>query len=555
MSIDLPNTKQELISLLSQIHKFEKNDKRAGLTELTNLWIHNRTLVIDFYSTAPYTTYQPEYAAYLYVQHGVDVYQTIKKIIPDELGKVVTSWDDFMQRQIKYIVDIAWHQDGWEDKHEKTIIKFSQDIEDVCEDDLYVTIMTKLVRTPGVEGISIQNDSNNSLNPNDYVIDEDFFKRKAQDLPKNQNGMKEYVALVNSLAAYDAIAAMRAWGNFYYVFEEVYETKPPKKYSFTVALYNTLYTAARDSNEINEKIKKFDPPEAWKQRDYLSKQKVDGYIFQYGWQYLHHAFEINTLNESDIIYNALPEVDKIKADKARDIVKERIQKKQLTEKPPQGVANEIDLQILEETLSNNPSSGIEPWKLCLKTLENSAKVTKPIRKKHLDDILYNVMNKQLFSGPSVYVKIPSMEYFELPYPELFQEILKDKWLTEYIFSNCQLIMAPIYLAAYTLVLQDEKQYKELIRIISSNKNIKDIRAFKEKILLNATQRFEFMLTDVKHINEMIQDNPNVTPESIHQEIGQHSPITVDDIKMVIDHPNFASQITKLIKKCKVISGV
>ncbi len=557
MIIDLPSSKQELISLFPQIHKMEKNDKRTALTELATLWIHNKPLVIDFYSSTPYTTYQPEFAAYLYVQHGVEVYQSIKNVIPQELGKVVTSWDDFMQRQIKYVVDIAWHQDGWDEKHEKTIVQFSQDIEDVCDDDLYVTIMTKLARTPGVENLNLPEDkNNNSLNPNDYVIDEDFFKRKAQGLPKNQNGMREYVSLVNALAGYDAIAAMKAWGEFYYIFEEVYETKPPKNYSFTVALYNTLYTAARNSNEIMEQVKQFDPPEAWKQHDYLTKQKADSYIFRYGWQYLHHAFEINTLDESDIIYNALPEEDKKKADKARDVVRERIQRKLMSERPPQGVASTVNLQAIEDTLEKDPSSGIEPWKLCLKTLEHNAKVTKPIRKKHLDDILYSVMNKQMFNGPLLFTTLPHLTIFHYSFPQLFPEILNDDWLTEYIFTNCQMITAPIEIAAYTLLIQDEKQYSKLFGILSSNKNIKDIKTFREKVLLYATQRLEFMLSDVKRIKEDIKENPNLPKEETQLTMRRYiTPKPGEEIISVMDNPGIASQLTKVLNNCKAISGV
>lgn len=557
MVIDLPSSKRELISLFQQIHKLEKNEKRIALMELTTLWIHDRPLVIDFYSSTPYTTYQSEFAAYLYVKYGVEVYRSIRKIIPQEMGKVVTSWGDFMQQQIKYVVDIAWHQDEWAERHDKTIIQFSQDIEEVCDDDLYVTIMTKLVRTQGVENLDFpKNKSTNSLNPNDYAIDEEFFLRKAQGLPKNINGMREYVSLVNALAGYDAIAAMKAWGKFYHVFEEVYETRPPKKYSFSVALYNALYEAAKNSNEIMGKVKYLDPSAAWEQNDILARQKTDSYIYRYGWKYLHHAFEINTLNETDIIYNALSEEDKKKADKARDVVRERIKRNLTSERPPKGVASTANLQAIENALVNDPSSGIESWKACLKTLENDTKVSKPIRKKHLDDILYSVMNKQSFSGPLFFTTLPHLKIFHYSFPQLFPDIINDDWLTEYIFTNCQMISAPLHIAAYALLIQDKKKYSQIINILNVNKNIKDLLAFKEKVLLCATQRLEFMLSDVKSIKNNLKDNPNLPKEETQLTMRRYiTPKPGEEIISVVDNPGIGTQLKKVLNNCKVISGV
>ena len=449
MDIFKPSNNKEIQVSLTIIKK-----QNANYTEFCKHLISQIHLVQDFFSTVPYTEKHIELAAQLYAYKGVEVYKLIKDCFPLNTGKIVSSWDDFMYLEVKKLHHVIKKWDG-----------FIADIESLCNDDLYVELMCNIARICYFEDVY------------DYVIDYEYIKRRYSTLAISQHGMRRFRDLIGFLADYDTLSAIQAWGDFYYLFERVYADTPPTKTTYTGSIYDVINCGIQHRLEIQNNIT--DAHTLF----ILADKKLKTLLNQYGWQYLHHLFEINSDCDwcRNWVYDVLPSSDKEKAKEALNSrnyeKKETITKNRNSDILEKTILKETALShMLVSPLANlvitDYSIGVKTWINEIRKLYQKSKVSKIEQKKLLDDVLFQVYDFETQTNKRVRLTNKTLPLICLETRPIYEYLINCEELVEYYFRNfCQYGCATD-LALVALYLENDSLYRRILSLVQLNKNMK-----------------------------------------------------------------------------------
>lgn len=448
----MPETTKELFDSLASIKWIDKHDR---CHEYINLCHHLRIrpkLFMLFFTMNPYSYQHATVAAWMYAEYGQTVYSEIRSLVPQILGNIFSNWDEFFLRQVDEITWISTYSIA---NHKTLIIRFINDIEELCDDDLYIEVLCKLSRTATYP---------NPLNRNECTIDYEFMKRRYPTIGKTRFGMQRFVQLLEALADYDYVGAFQAWGDFYYLFEDVYEQSPPKNKSFTGALYNALFVVPQhkvldwSENDVDKE------PVFQKCRD-----KINSLINLKGWDVLHHAFEINTDADYCLrwIYDNLSLEDKKKADAAREKRKRKaipsvqscVQKKE---------EQKNRFSIIVGLFQEDMNVAFSTWRSFLEEMVSSQNVPKYIMKESLDGILNELMKQQYQSGKEIEICCPKAPLIKEKVPPVCLALLQDDWLTDFYFSHFQLYGGAKRIASIPLLCGDLPRFEKIRMAIIKN---------------------------------------------------------------------------------------
>ena len=306
------HTTEELNDALAEIYNFDKGDRSDEYDLLCQALLSKQELLKEFFSQEFYTWRHCELATQLYLKVGKQVYLDIKEVMPNDIGKMFGNWDEFMLSQISKLSYAVKHRKGSNDTFIEeaytTLTSFGEDLKSICDDALYTEMMCKIARTNDFwVDPSLRGEHGWTLDKEKYVITYDFMKSRYPFISHTNRGMHRFTDLLEALADNDYDTYLKAWGDFYYLFEDVYRSNPPKQ-SFTGEMYHILL-------EIPQK----QTGKPYEEIIDECKAKLTTAINDNGWLYLHHAFEINTSKDCslDLIYQSLSDEDKKKADQAK----------------------------------------------------------------------------------------------------------------------------------------------------------------------------------------------------------------------------------------------
>lgn len=449
---------KEIGSAMTKIRKnYGKNERWGALEPLcTAIW-RNHHIFYEYFSSSKYTYHHCDIAAKLFHLYGKEVYLKIQKIIPAHCGEIISTWDDFMVYEIPKIVHIATHP--WHNDRKMPLLdQFIQSIEQICDEDLFLELMTYISRDEIYEFYF-----NKLIKPENYPIDYNFIMKRSKLMNMNHNSMRRYVHLVSVLAEFDYVDAFRAWGQFYYIFEDVYLRTKSRK-SFTADLYDAFIVIPQ---------RKFGgPSELLLQR---GMEMTHSTIYQYGWDVLHHIFEINAdfednkggrIHGQSLVYEHLSEADRKKADDALYNYKKKTmiyQKQSVLEKEDTGIQD--ILQLLRDDLE----LGLNAWQnLLISIREQSRKITKKQIVESLDQPLRNYMNWEQSQGKTTTVVYHDLPLVKIEIPNIVIEILDNKWLTEFIFSHCVQYGYATSIASVLLMRGQTEVFDWITLLIKSN---------------------------------------------------------------------------------------
>ena len=306
-------TIEELNDALTEIYNFDKYERYEEYDLLCQALLSKQELLKEFFSQSFYTWKHSELAARLYLKTGKQVYIHIKEVIPIDIGKTLGNWDEFMLSQISKLSYAVEHRKGSNDTFFEeaytTLTIFCEDLKSICDDALYTEMMCKIARTNDFwVDPSLRGKQEWTLDKEKYVITYDFMKSRYPFISHTSRGMHRFTNLLEALADNDYDTYLKAWGDFYFLFEDVYKSNPPKL-SYTGEIYHILLGILHKQTG----------------KPYVEcidecKAKLTTAIHDNGWLYLHHAFEINTRKDDclDLIYRVLPDEDKKQADQAKE---------------------------------------------------------------------------------------------------------------------------------------------------------------------------------------------------------------------------------------------
>lgn len=530
-------TTKDIASALTQIAKIDKYKRYDEYTALCQALMQKQELLTEFFSQSPYTGKHSELAARLYLTVGKQIYFQIKSIMPTDIGKALGNWDEFMLSQIAKITYAIWHRGEMDYDYclsiPSLLAPFLTDIESICDEALYIEMMCKIARTIEFEvDPSLRGKFNPTLDREKYVIDYEFMKSRYPNISHTNNGMHRFINLLEALADYDYLSALKAWGDFYYLFEDVYENNPPTQTSFTAAMYNTLFAVPQYKTGFGDD-------------EFLNKCKLqlETTIHDYGWKYLHHAFEINTSTDwcLDWIYRNLPIEDKVLADQAKN---EYLQEQQNI---PQKVEKKKNIyDDIEDLLLVDTKVGITTWKKCLLELDAQPRLTKKAQLDAIDSIILHVSKIQ----DDIVVHSPFVPIVKFTTKPIFLSILSDDWLLDFYSSHFQQTGCSADIAALALILDDQPRLQRIFDGFSRNSVASiTLQQFRTNIYNHIGSLAEFMLSNA----EMIMCNSKnglINKENNPDEFLIYQPTEDEDKISLIDHPRLITQLKKFIAYCK-----
>ena len=468
--MDTRLTVEQILAETTKMGKLEKGERYSALQAFCNKYRYDDEAILQFYRKTPYTAKHGFVATGMYLQYGVAVYEKIKGLFPSNSGNIYSSWDDFMIDQADRVCYVFPHTDPYityngretyEEFRERQTQRdrgikskfelFIYDIEEICDDDLYVEIMCRIARS--------EYQSYLGLDKSNYIIDYDYMKRRYDNLSKTAFGMKRFVQLLKSLADYSQMDAFQAWGDFYYLFEEVYAQKPPTGITYTGEIYNVLFAASYSGDDDF----------------YGKKHRVDSMIRNYGWTFLHHAFEINTQCDwcLDWIYKSLPVEDQKKADAAiKEYSKKEKPKKNIVIKSNNTVATDDELKEIESILKEDVDTGFMAWSQLLYRIMAANRISKEMLKRCMDRIVWNISNYELYDGDGLILqRLDDAKRIKYYIPKIYKSILDNESICDYFFANFQLISTPFKIAKIPIILNNRKTFEMILSSFRNNNRV------------------------------------------------------------------------------------
>ena len=290
----------------------------------------------------------------------------------------------------------------------------------------------------------------------------------------NKNGMSRYLHLVSRLATYDYTEAFKAWGQFYYVFEDVYKKNQPVKRGYTSRFVNMLCKMPRNGNEvlIDSSSVVVEANEYERGKQYLSQM-----IRQYGWNVLHHLFEINADAEEfssmvvlgqSRVYDMLSPQDKVKADRAVSKYKEStesiIQKKALDSNAFQQIDNILEL------MRTSPELGLHVWKNAMIDYVEGKRHTKTGLRRIMDSLLFKQANYEEWKKKLTRITHHQYNFISYEVPNIYLLVLSDEWFRDYFFKNFSNYGTACNMIEIIVFSGEKGEYLKIIDNISRNKN-------------------------------------------------------------------------------------
>lgn len=394
---------------VQQINLLDKEDRYPFFEELCSQMWENRGIFEEYYSLNQYTHQHIDLAVMLFMQYGLEVYARIKLLIPSYCGGIVANWDGFMVFTISRFSYITIH--SYNAKCNDVFKEFVISAIELCDPDLLRELASYINKDQMFSLYGAAIDINNLPD-----INYDYFVRRTKTIGKNQNGMKRYVHLVGILAGYDYMAAFRSWGDFYYVFEDMYAKKKSKQ-GFTSDFYSKF-------SEID-------------------KNRTEETIAIYGWDVLHHLFELDADSDDDSkwfclgqskVYANLSLEDKEKANIA---IKEF---KKITKKRTSTLEFEQEIASLKELFKTDYEIGISAWSNYLMDMSALPKVPKSRMKKALDGLLWDICeSERLYENrdKAIKAKHPTISFIEIECSPVINLAFEDEWIREFFCTHCQ----------------------------------------------------------------------------------------------------------------------
>ena len=542
VSIEI-NTIQDISNALTQIQKIDKYEREEEYAALCTILMQKTDLLEDFFSRSPYTGKHSELAAQMYLVCGKQIYELIKRIIPTDIGKTLGNWDEFMLSQIPKLTYAVWHRKKddytYYNQIASNLAPFLKDIEYICDDALYIEMMCKIARTFEFDvEPSLRGKQGNTLDRSKYVIDYDFMKSRYPCISKTNNGMRRFLDLFQALADYDYMSAMKAWGDFYYLFESIYENTPPTQTTFTGELYNCFFSTFQ-----------YQTPEDATDIVHGAEAKLNTLIHDYGWKYLHHAFEINTSTDwcIDWIYKNLSDDDKNKADQAKEdyhLSHQSIRKNADSKKDY--------YDDIEHLLCTNSEAGITAWKKCLIQLNERPKLTKKAQLDAIDSIILHVSRYQESNNQEKMFINPALApLVKVSAKTIYQSILSDEWLLDFYAVHFQQTGCSADIASLALLTNDLDKFHRLLDGFTHNPNVNiTLHQFLKNVYTHSAHMIEFMLNDAERI--IRKKKEGIINEKDNPDEFLVSQLSYDYLEKIslLDHPELINQLRKLISYCK-----
>lgn len=465
---------QQISKELARIKRVNKNLRHVEYRKLCESINENKNLLSEYYSRSPYTGQHIELAAQVYIVFGPQIYRTVKTNIPKVLGKRVSGWDEFMLAQIDKIAYAVWHTQTIDGKYPFHIFsRFVVDIEELCDDDLYVEMMCRIARTyerPFVfykphqidPRLLKNNKVQNELDPKQFVIDYNFIESRYKTMDNTLNSMNRFLYLFAALADYDLLSAMKAWGDFYRLFKD--SKKNIGKYRFTGKIYYIMFNCIRheleckycseldyspysDYHKINQEAE-----------DILSND----YIRPYGWKYLQNAFEVDIYCNAAIvyIYEKLTIPDKNKADAIID---------KCFLEPNE---SEDEIPALANAIIADVKSGFLSWQNSLRDFSRTKRITKVKSYRYLDKIAIAVREYQIYNNITCQIANPHASLIYRETQPICVNILNNDWIAEYYFRHCQSYGCAVECLSIALFTEQIDKYEHYMTLLSNNLQLK-----------------------------------------------------------------------------------
>lgn len=484
---------KELEKEIARINKsYDKYNRNNAFEPLCKALWSNTELFNNYFSMTSFSYHHGDIAARLFALYGQSVYFRVKSIMPKFCGNVLSSWDDLMVFQVKRIEYNATHP--WPDgSYCPVFSQFIGAIHVVCDDDLLLELMTYISRS------SLFQHFIPNLFFGDFPIDYSFIMRRSETMNMNLNCMNRYLHLAKVLSVFDHTDAFKAWGQFYYIFEDVYLKQPYIHKGFTADFYNMFFYELHRKNEIqrNTSREQFDVTEEktnisledYKESVeavsaefdaiiYQGRGSIDSTIYLYGWDVLHHLFELNADSDEasknrvlgqSLIYDKLPVEDQKKADEAI----RQFKLAHLTS-PPSAKTNSAlkQTKIMTDIMNlsfENSALGLNSWKNeLIKISEQKKKITKKQITECLDRPLWNLVLRERTESHITYVPFREAPFIKVKFANILLTILNDKWFTEFYFSHCSQHGCASDMASILLIRSQEDDYRWICSLIANN---------------------------------------------------------------------------------------